>query len=91
MIAGFKAGIVDMVVLDDVSTPGSIPNANASTRHIVDLVMGNCNPFGPRNIDPGNLLPKNTTVVDQVVFNAALYKGTFFGIQRWFLNDRRNK
>ena len=47
MVAGFEAGIVDQVVLDDVPAPGAVTDANACAWHLIDVVMRDGNPLCP--------------------------------------------
>ena len=74
MIAGFPHRVVQVVKLDDVTAPRTVSDAYARPRHVVDQVVAYGNTFGPRDIDPGNLLPKHPAIVDQVVGGLALIR-----------------
>src|SRR5208283_2507345 len=71
VVAGFANRVVGLVEFDDVAAPGSIPDADRRPRHVVNEVMTHSNPLGARNVDPGNLLPVETTIVNEIVASLA--------------------
>ena len=71
MISRLPTGLMDMVVLDHMPTPGPITNTNASAWHVIYFIVRGGDTFGSGDIYPGDLLAKYAAVMDQVVFSAA--------------------
>ncbi|MNQ80394.1 hypothetical protein D3C85_953700 [compost metagenome] len=72
VISGFQHGIINIVICNQVTTPGSFTNIYTSSGYIVNGIMTHLNVHRHRNLHSGYLLLDTPQAIHQGIFYTAV-------------------